>query len=1279
MSQQEESIHKIVDEISFGLISPKDLRKQSVVEVQTPDTYDEDGAPITAGLMDGRLGTLEPRQRCKTCGNTAIRCPGHFGHIELAVPIVHIEFTKIIFDLLKSTCRTCGRILLSEDASKKARQHIERYNELLGAIPDEVYKEIMADIKAKQCPYCAAAQFKITFEKPTKFIEQTEAGSEPLTPSMIRERLERVSDEDLEILGFNPKVARPEWMVLQVLPVPPVYVRPSITLESGIRSEDDLTHKLVDIIRINQRLKENMEAGAPTLIIQDLSELLQYHVTTYFNNEASGIPPARHRSGRALKTLSQRLKGKEGRFRSNLSGKRVDFSARTVISPDPNLDINEVGVPRDVAMRLSVPEKVTSWNIEEMKKLVVNGPETYPGALYIIRPDGKRIRLEFVVDRTKIAEAVELGFVIERHLKNGDIAIFNRQPSLHRMSIMAHYVRVLPYKTFRMHLCVCPPYNADFDGDEMNLHVPQGEEARTEALMLMQVQDQILSPRFGGPIIGAIRDFITSAYYFTKRGNYLTKGLVDRILTTTNFQGELPEPEIKEPEPKWSGKQIFSLFLPKTLNYVLKANICQGCGKCDEEECKHDAYVVVKNGQLVSGIIDRKSIGSEQSESLLHRIIKDYGTQAGREFLNNITHLLKCFISIRGFSYTYDQLVLSPKARSKMAKTMERTQKKIDEHITNYQNGTLPRLPGQTMEESFEIYVMHELSTARDESGKIADDDFTLENAGIVMTRSGARGSSLNIGQMAACVGQQSVRGKRILRGYAGRALPHFIPNDPRPRARGFVYNSYQTGLDAIEFFFHAMGGREGLVDTAVRTQQSGYMQRRLINALEHIRLEYDSTVRDSAGDIIQFRYGEDGVDPAKSDHGKAVNVSRLIDQVRLGEEKGATPASADYIKKQLKGVEELITPILQNQLKQLLAKVKLSEKGVAKAVAVTAEQYKRALMEPGEAVGIVAAQSIGEPGTQMTLRTFHYAGVKEQNVTLGLPRLIEIVDARRIPSTPIQTIYLMGEHGKSKEAAVEVARNIIYTSVENLASAIYEDPVREEIIIELNKQMMDDRNISMDELKEKLELQNATVVITDNQVEIKPKKAEQIKRMLAKIPDFQVKGVPDIKRVLVTEESGEWVIRTDGSNLAKVLEVEGVDTSRTTTNNIHEIAKTLGVEASRNALIHEAKGVLEDQGLDVDVRHVMLVADMMTTTGDVQQIGRHGISGKKASVLARAAFEITVPNIVEAAVKGESDPLAGVTENVIVGQSIPIGTGLVELYMSTFERQNKDGGKTEQ
>jgi DNA-directed RNA polymerase subunit A' len=1265
----EEHIHKTIDEVYFGIISPQDIRRFSVAEIQTADTYDEDGAPITSGLMDGRLGTLEPRQRCKTCGNTAIRCPGHFGHIELAVPIVHIEFTKTIYELLQATCRNCGRILLSETRTAKIKDKIRHTRKLMGTVPIELYKKVSKEAKKKECPRCGAQQFKIEYAKPTTFYEVLEEGAQRLTQSMVRERLERIPDDDLELFGFKPESARPEWMVLQVLPVPPVYVRPSITLESGIRSEDDLTHKLVDVIRINQRLKENMEGGAPTLIIQDLSELLQYHVTTYFNNEASGIPPARHRSGRALKTLAQRLKGKEGRFRSNLSGKRVDFSARTVISPDPNLDINEVGVPLDIAMRLSMPEKATAWNLDEMREPVINGPEKYPGALYVVRPDGKRVRLEFVVDREKVADALEPGFIIERHLREGDIAIFNRQPSLHRMSIMAHYVRVLPHKTFRLHLCVCPPYNADFDGDEMNLHVPQSEEAQTEARLLMQVQDQILSPRFGGPIIGAIRDFITAAYLFTRKSTRLTKEEVCRLLVAANYDGPLPEPEIKEPKPLWTGKQIFSLFLPKDLNYALKATVCRGCPNCLCEECQYDAYVVIKDGVLKCGVIDRRSIGAEQSESLLHRIIKDYGTQAGRLFLNRICQLLKLFVTMRGFTFSFDELELSPAAQKKIEKTIERFEKRIRELIAALQNGTLPRLPGQTLNESFEIYVMNELAEARDKAGQVADEDFDIDNSGVIMTRTGARGSNLNIGQMAACVGQQSVRGKRIMRGYVNRALSHFKVGDPTPKARGFVYSSYRSGLDPIEFFFHAMGGREGLVDTAVRTQQSGYMQRRLVNALEHLRIEYDGTVRDSTGGIVQLRYGEDGVDPAKSDHGKAVNVSRLIEQIKIMMEKGETTPK-EYIEKRLNEVKDQLTPLLVLELKSELAKSKLSRKGVDQAVNLTLENYKRALVEPGEAVGIVAAQSMGEPGTQMTLRTFHYAGVREQNVTLGLPRLIEIVDARRTPSTPIMAIYLDKEHRKSKEKATEIARNIINTDVEDIAEAEpYIDPEQEAVVVKLNPRMMEERGVTAEELPEMLRLPNYTVKIKEGLLILKPKKPMDLKK-LDKISELYVKGVPDIRRVLVTEEMGEWVIRTDGSNLPRVLDVYGVDPTRTTTNHIHEIAKTLGIEAARNAIIREAMNVLEEQGLDVDIRHVMLVADIMTSTGDVRQIGRHGISGEKSSVLARAAFEITVPNIVEAAIMGESDPLKGVTENVIVGQSIPIGTGLVDLYMSTAGRE---------
>ena len=486
----EESL-KILGGIRFSVWSPVEVRKFSVAEITAPETYDEDGMPVQGGLMDNRLGTLEPGQKCATCGNTSARCPGHFGHIELAEPVLHIAFVDDIHKLLIITCRSCNRIKLTPDELSKYKDLRDSKAAYAVITLENVKDEIIDKAKkVKVCPHCQKEQYDLVFTKPTIFVEKTDAGENRLLPITIRERLVHIPDEDLTLLAYDPKTARPEWFVLQVLPVPPVTVRPSIILETGIRSEDDLTHKLVDIIRVNQRLKESKEAGTPPLIVQDLVDLLQYHVTTYFDNEVSGIPQAHHRSGRPLKTLTQRLKGKEGRFRGSLSGKRVDFSSRTVISPDPNLAISNVGVPVDVAKKLTIPETVSQWNLERLKKLVINGPNIYPGANYIIRPDGVKIRLDYVNDRSAIADSLSSNYLVERHLSDGDIVIFNRQPSLHRMSIMAHYVRVLPYRTFRLHPAVCPPYNADFDGDEMNLHVPQSEEARAEAALLMRVQDQ---------------------------------------------------------------------------------------------------------------------------------------------------------------------------------------------------------------------------------------------------------------------------------------------------------------------------------------------------------------------------------------------------------------------------------------------------------------------------------------------------------------------------------------------------------------------------------------------------------------------------------------------------------------------------------------------------------------------------------------------------------------------------------------------------------------------
>ena len=1271
---------KVIDAIKFGLLPPDDIRRLSVVETDTSDTYDEDGAPIAGGLMDQRLGTLEPRQRCRTCGNIAINCPGHFGHIELSVPVIHVEFAKPIYKVLNATCRGCGSILLAEDLKEKLSARRKRDIEMFGKVGDETFAEIIKQAKKykkhKECPYCGMVQTVIKFNKPTTFNEiekeeffdiegaVEEDVTRRLTPNMIREWFERIPDDDLEMLNYNPIVARPEWMVLQVMPVPPVDVRPSIILESGIRAEDDLTHKLVDIIRINQRLRENIDAGAPTLIIEDLSELLQYHVTTFFNNEVSGIPPARHRSGRTLKSLSQRLKGKEGRFRGNLSGKRVDYSARTVISPDPNLDINQVGVPYHIATKLSVPDVVTERNLETVKKLVLNGPKIHPGALYVIRPDQKRIRLEFVQDRTLIADSLEPGFIIERHLMDGDIALFNRQPSLHRMSIMAHKVKVLPYKTFRMHLTVCPPYNADFDGDEMNLHIPQSKEAQTEARMLMQVQDQILSPRYGAPIIGAGKDYISGAYLLTRKSTVLTADVLGKIISYVGYTGEVPEPAITDPEPLWTGKQAFSMFLPDDFSFVTRANICLHCAECKNEACEHDAYVLIQNGNLVTGIIDKNSIGAERPDTIFHRIIKDYGTDAGHDFLNGISRLINGFLTINGFTYSFDELTLQEKEIKSISKVMRTMEKSVAKLTGEFQDGVLERLPGQTLRESFEIKVMNELAKARDGAGNIVQTGLPLENSGIIMTRSGARGSSLNIGQMMGSVGQQSIRGKRIMRGYEGRTLPHFKENDPMPVSRGFVYNCYRDGLTPLEFFFHAMGGREGLVDTAVRTQQSGYMQRRLINALEHLRVEYDGTVRNSIGDIVQFTYGEDGVDPSKSDHGVAVNVGLLTERTKINMKKGRK-ATEKYINDKVDGIQTQIPDLLRDELRKRLTESGLTKEGVDEVVAAVLRNYDYSLVEPGEAVGILAAQSIGEPGTQMTLRTFHYAGVAELNVTLGLPRLIEIVDARKKPSTPVMNIFLDEKHRKTEKKAREVAKLLTYTSIDDIIDTVNVDLRAEGVRFTLDPERMETLSVSLDEAEAVIPYEYSKEGEYEYLVSFEEDKKNNPDSIIKAFTQAQIRGIPEIKRVLTTIENGEWIIRTDGSNLEGVQRISGIDPAKTTTNNVHEIANIFGIEAARNALIREAHAVLSEQGLDVDIRHVMLVSDIMTKTGTVQQIGRHGISGDKSSVLARAAFELTIQHLVNAAIQGEIDPLKGVIENIIVGQSMPLGTGSVELFMT--------------
>ncbi|MCQ2976587.1 MAG: DNA-directed RNA polymerase subunit A' [archaeon] len=894
-------IIKKINQINFGLMSPDDIREMSVVKIETPDTYDEDGYPIENGLMDPHLGVIDPSLKCRTCGFRGGECQGHFGRIDLARPVIHVGFGDDIHKILRSTCNECGRLLLSEERIEEFRERIIDANEK-GQSIGEIIKEVYNEAKNDTCPHCGTEQEDVKIDKPISIL----IGDYKLTASEVREKLERITDDDAFVLGVDPAVARPEWMVLTVLPVPPVTVRPSITLDTGERSEDDLTHKLVDILRINQRLTENMEAGAPQLIVEDLWELLQYHVTTYFDNEASGVPPARHRSGRPLKTLAQRLKGKEGRFRSNLSGKRVNFSARTVISPDPNISINEVGVPEMIAKEVTVPTYVNEWNIDSLREMVERGPNQHPGANYVKKDRGNKYSKVRVLDSNKevVSENLKYGDIVMRHLNDGDVVLFNRQPSLHRMSMMAHEVRVLPYKTFRLNLCVCPPYNADFDGDEMNMHVFQTDESRAEAKSLMRVQEHILSPRFGGPIIGAIHDHISGAYLLTRQGSEFTEDAAFQVIRKShllnlpwkqNDEGKYVKIDESGVETtsknnmylarkgrNWTGKELFSLLLPYDLNMNYKAEVCYKCEECKKEQCEFDGYVVIRNGELIYGGIDEKAYGSF-SGKILDKIVKEYGPAAAKDFLDRSTDLAICGIMKTGITTSTNDEEIPEEAMERIEEHLVNAEEKVDQLIDAYEEGTLEALPGRGLEETLEMKIMQVLGEARDKSGVIAEEYFTMHNNhSVVMARTGARASMLNLAQITACVGQQAVRGGRIERGYLSRPLPHFRKHELGARAKGFVHSSYKSGLDPIEFFFHAMGGREGLVDTAIRTAQSGYMQRRLVNALEDLQVKPSGLVTNNNGQVIQRLFGEDGLDPAKSDFGKVADLDKLIDEIKM-------------------------------------------------------------------------------------------------------------------------------------------------------------------------------------------------------------------------------------------------------------------------------------------------------------------------------------------------------------------------------------------------------------
>ncbi len=860
---------KKIDAVEFQILSPARIRKMSALEIKTPDTYDKDGYPMEGGLMDPHLGVINPGLRCKTCGQKMKQCPGHFGSLELERPVIHSEFSRKVEILMHATCQSCGRIVLPEDKLQTLHNELQTKPENSESIPKKI---VLRAKKVKKCPHCKTVKDKILLDKPTNFFLEKER----IYPTQIREWIEKIPDTDLKLFGYSQERIRPEWFIVNVLPVPPITIRPSITLESGIKSEDDLTHKLVDIIRINLRLKDNIDAGAPQLIIEDLWDLLQYHVTTYIDNNTAGVPPAKHRSGRALRTLVQRLKGKKGRFRHNLTGKRVNFAARSTVTPDPFIDISEIGIPESIARDLTVLEIVTEWNKKNIIKLVKE-PDR---AVYLIRPDNTRKKID-ENNKKEIIEEIDVGYKIERRLRGGDIVLFNRQPSLHRLSMLAHKVRVMPGKTLRINPIVCKPYNADFDGDEMNIHVPQTEEGKTEAKELMYVRNQVISPRYGAPVIILDEDGVSGLYILTLNSTEFSRDEAMRYFYEIGIT-DLPKPDRGK---NYSGKILFSQLLPKDLDLEYQTTTCKVikksglCKNCVKEKCQFDAYLKIEKGQLKAGVIDGISLGEAEGR-IVDTIARNYPSEVIEEFYSRVMHIICPLLTMKGMTVGLDEYEVSDKIKVKRKKIIEEVREEGKKLVDKYKRGTLKHIPGRTLAESFELGMMRLAAGSKDKLQKEIMKEKLEPVLGknpefntMVMILSGSRGSSINLMNIAGFWGQASVREGRPRRGFQGRLTALNERNDVGVNAGGFIDANFMEGMNAKEFFYHSMGGRQGEVDTGVSTKVSGYLYRRLANSLKDLMVNHDGTVRTADKGIVQYKYGEDGVFPMNTIRGKSVDI----------------------------------------------------------------------------------------------------------------------------------------------------------------------------------------------------------------------------------------------------------------------------------------------------------------------------------------------------------------------------------------------------------------------
>jgi len=860
------------DHIQFGVLSNNEVLEMSVIRdekgklepmgINRPELLDN-SEPKRGGLIDLRFGTMDNNTVCHTCGLLMSGCSGHPGHIQLANPVFNIPFLENVKKILSCVCLQCSKLLIfqNEDQIQKMLQtktgsdrlkaivnltkrvkHCQKANSGCGAPVTTIKKEI----KKSTGTITISSEIEMPNEKKKKSVL--------LTPELIYIVLKNISDTDCKIMGLDPKESRPENLIVKNMHVPPVTIRPSTkgSFMGGETTTDNLTKALADIIKANLRIHKYKETNNEKF--QSYSKenryILQFNYGVYIDNDSISKKKMDNNE-RPIKSLISKLGKKEGRFRGNLEAKRCEFTARTVITPDPTLDLNQVGVPKKIAMMLTMPVTVTESNKEELTKLIQNGKKIYPGANVVYKysdfKPGDKIQ---PVDLRYGSEKIELkpGYVVERHLQDGDYLLLNRQPSLHKISMMGHISKIVDnddLMSIRLSVAVVQPYNADFDGDEMNIFLPQSLLPLIELKYLADAKYHIISPGSGKTIMGLSNDTLEGSYLLSLSGmtkddfgnevNMSTPIDWRSAMNILGYTSSTRFNEIKK-EGSYIGYDLVSLILPETANYSFKD-------------------IVIKNGKFIAGTLNSSALGTGAKNNIIKYLWDAYNADTAKMFIDDMQRLANNFNLYRGFTVGLDSILVSEKINDEVQKMFAKIDLELAISVTMAENN-----PNIMDLEIFESKVFNLLNPVLDRTSEMVINQMSSSNNFNIMVKAG-KGKPSNIGQMCACVGLLSSQGMLIKKLYNGRTTPYFYTNDNSASARGLVKNSYYTGVDFREFYFVLRVGREGSIDGAIKTADTGYVQRKLIKTFEDDMVKYDKTVRTATDTVISLVYGEIGTE----------------------------------------------------------------------------------------------------------------------------------------------------------------------------------------------------------------------------------------------------------------------------------------------------------------------------------------------------------------------------------------------------------------------------------